>query len=321
MADQPNIQGHHHVTLCVGGAQEDYDFHTKVLSLKNVKKTALYDGVYPIRHFYYGNDMGEASNLVTCFPMRQSKRKGRQGNDQIATLALSIPDSSYDYWKKRLSDMGFDPKEGARFGEKILSFSHPCGIAYELATVPQDRRKAFGGGDVPAELAIHGTHGITVRTREIEVSDEFMDQGWNLKRVATEGDYSRWAFNGNAESGRFVDVKHEANMPNGTWTFGEGTIHHCAFEVADLDVQANVKMNLEGLGFTDTSDVKDRGYFWSIYVRTPSGALFEATVSKPEGMMIDESYEELGSTLQVPPVFQDQKDEIINFLDQEPLMY
>lgn len=50
MADQPNIERHHHATLCVGGAQEDYDFMTKVLSLKNVKKTALYDGVYPIRH-------------------------------------------------------------------------------------------------------------------------------------------------------------------------------------------------------------------------------------------------------------------------------
>ena len=89
----------------------------------------------------------------------------------------------------------------------------------------------------------------------------------------------------------------------------------------DLDVQNDVKVNLEGLGFTDTSDVKDRGYFWSIYVRTPSGALFEATVSKPEGMLIDESYEDLGSTLQVPPVFQDQKDDIINFLNEEPLIY
>jgi glyoxalase family protein len=24
------IQGHHHITLGVGGAQEDYDFHTKL---------------------------------------------------------------------------------------------------------------------------------------------------------------------------------------------------------------------------------------------------------------------------------------------------
>ena len=52
------IQRHHHITLCVGGAQEDYDFHTKILGLKSVKKTALYDGDVPIYHLYYGNDTG-----------------------------------------------------------------------------------------------------------------------------------------------------------------------------------------------------------------------------------------------------------------------
>ena len=53
------IQRHHHITLCVGTAQEDYDFHTKVLSLKSVKKTLIYDGVAPFYHLYYGNDIGE----------------------------------------------------------------------------------------------------------------------------------------------------------------------------------------------------------------------------------------------------------------------
>lgn len=321
MADQPNIERHHHVTLCVGGAQEDYDFMTKVLALKNVKKTALYDGVYPIRHFYYGNDLGEESTVVTCFPMRQSKRKGRKGNDQIGVLKLSIPASGVDYWNKRLKDHGFNPSEGERFGERFLAFEHPCGIDFQLVGIADDSRKPYAGAEVPAEMAIRGTHGIEVTTREIDVSDEFMTNGWNLQKVATDGEYSRWAFNGANETGKLVDVRHEANQSNGTWTFGEGTIHHCAFQVKDLDVQNDVKVNLEGLGFTDTSDVKDRGYFWSIYVRTPSGALFEATVSKPEGMLIDEPYEGLGATLQVPPVFQDQKEDIINFLNEEPLIY
>ena len=44
------IRRHHHITLSVGGAQEYYDFHTQVLGLKSVKKTALYDGDEPIHH-------------------------------------------------------------------------------------------------------------------------------------------------------------------------------------------------------------------------------------------------------------------------------
>jgi len=321
MAQVPNIERHHHVTLCVGGAQEDYDFHTKVLGLKNVKKTALYDGTVPIRHFYYGNDLGEESTLITAFPMRQSKRLGKKGNDQIGVLSLSAPATALGFWKKRLADHGFSVTEGERFGQKLLKFQHPCGIDYEIVGLDEDDRKPYTGAGIPEDKAIRGTHGITVTTREIERAGEFLQDGWNLTAESTpDGMYTRWAF-GKGGTGKIVDIRHEPNMENGTWTFGEGTIHHCAFQVADLDVQNDVKMNLEGLGFTDTSDVKDRGYFWSVYVRTPAGALFEATVSKPEGMLIDESYEELGTSLQIPPVFQDQRAELVRFLEQEPLMY
>src|SRR5919201_4634882 len=49
------IRGTHHLTFCVGGAQEDYDFHVRLLGLKSVKKTVLFDGEIPIYHLYYGN--------------------------------------------------------------------------------------------------------------------------------------------------------------------------------------------------------------------------------------------------------------------------
>ena len=314
------IEKHHHITLCVGTAQEDYDFHTKVLSLKNVKKTALYDGNYPIRHFYYGNDLGEESTLVTCFPMRQSNRKGRKGSGQVSVLRLSVPVSSLTYWEKRLKEFGYAVVKTERFGERILAFQHPCGIDYELVGIEDDARKPYSNGQVPAELAIRGTQGITVSTRELELSDEFMSQGWDARRVAADGKYTRYVF-GEGGPGKIVDFAHDPELPQCTWTFGEGTIHHCAFQVADFDVQDAVKANLEGLGFTDVSERKDRGYFSSIYVRTPSGALFEATVSKPEGMLIDESYEKLGTGLQIPPVFADRAKEIENFLELEPLRY
>lgn len=115
------------------------------------------------------------------------------------------------------------------------------------------------------------------------------------------------------------DFQVEPNLPQGSWTYGEGSVHHCAFKVDNLEVQKGVKFHLEGLGFTDVSDRKDRGYFDSVYVRTPGGALFEATVSKPEGFLIDETYENLGKTLQVPPVFAGRGAELTAYL--EPLKY
>lgn len=312
------IERHHHITLCVGTAQEDYDFHTRVLSLKSVKKTALYDGTVPIYHLYYGNDRGEESTLLTSFPMRQSGRVGRRGTGQISTLALSVPRSSLGFWKQRLGDAGLAVREGERFGERALHFAHPCGIPYALVGVADDDRRPYSNGEVPSELAIRGTHAVTVSAADLESSAEFLSLGWSARETARDGAYVRYVF-GDGGPGKMIDVAVEPDRPRGSWTFGEGTVHHCAFQVADFAAQDAVKAHLEGLGFTDVSDRKDRGYFWSIYVRTPSGALFEATVSKPEAFTIDERYEDLGRSFQVPPVFADRAGEIFEFL--EPLRH
>jgi len=309
------IQRHHHVTLNVGGAQEDFDFHTKVLGLKNVKKTALYDGEEPILHLYYGKDMGDVGALITCFPMRQSGRKARKGSGQISTICLSVPEGSLDFWQKHLTEKGFTTARNDRFGEKVLKFQHPCGIDYELVETPNDERTPYSNGVLPTQYGIKGTHGITVAVRDAENTDEFMHYGWNGKNRAADGSFVRYEL-GKGGSGTIIDFDVQPDLAPGSWTYGEGVPHHCAFEVADYDVQDRVKFHLEGLGYTDVSERKDRGYFDSVYVRTPGGALFEAAVSKPSGFMVDEAYEDLGRSMQVPPVFAHKTDEMLEYLEK-----
>jgi glyoxalase family protein len=310
-----DIKRHHHLTLNVGVAQEDYDFHTKLLGLKSIKKTALYDGDEPVLHLYYGNENGDPSTLITCFPMRQSGRKARRGTGQIGAVALSVPAQSLGFWKARLKEHGYAVTEAERFGERHLAFAHPCGIPYELVAIEKDARTPYSNGALPAEHGIRGTHGITVSVRDVEGSEEFMHYGWSGQERKTDGNYVRFEV-GAGGTGTIVDLLHEPNVPQGSWQYGEGVPHHCAFEVDTLDVQAHTKFHLEGLGYTDVSDVKDRGYFDSVYVRTPGGALFEATVSKPTGFLIDEPFEKLGSELQIPPVFAHRKDELVKYLEK-----
>ena len=312
------VERHHHITLCVGTAQEDYDFHTQVLGLKSVKKTALYDGDVPIYHLYYGNDVGLESTLVTTFPMRQSGRVGRRGTNQTKVLMLAVPDNALGYWRDRLRDHGFTVEELERFGEKQLHFTHPCGIEYALVGVAHDPRSAHSAGPVPQEMGIHGTHGITVSVYDLDLSADFMTQGWSGRHTHEEGDHVRFEV-GEGGSGAIVDFVAEPGLGQAGWMYGEGIVHHTAFQVADFSVQDAVKDGLVGLGFTDVSDRKDRGYFDSVYVRTPGGAMFEATVSKSTGFVIDEPLEELGKNFQVPPVFADRREYLLSYL--EPLQY
>ncbi len=304
------IARHHHITLCTGDAQEDYDFHTKLLGFKSVKKTLLYDGTVPIYHLYYGNDHGTESSLVTCFPMGRNGPKARPGSGQIARMLLSAPPGSLDYWRQRLQQHGIDVTDTERVGERCLDFRHPCGIEYSIVAVAGDDREPHTRGPVPADMMLRGTHSICVSVRDLDLMDEFMQLGWGGRRVADDTAYARYAV-GEGVSGALVDFISEPQRKQGSWTLAGGAIHHMAFQVGTHAEQNALKANLEALGFTDTSDVKDRGYFDSIYVRTPSGALFEATVSHQPSFACDEPPDRLGMEVMVSPQFRASRDELV----------
>jgi glyoxalase family protein len=316
MKQNPQVERHHHITLNVGTPQEDYDFHTKLLGMKSVKKTALYDGEEPVFHLYYGNDAAEESSLVTTFPMRQSGRRARPGSGTISIVALSVAVDSLPWWEKRLGN-AVRVRVHERFGDRVLRFSHPCGIEYELVGVRDDPRVPYSKGPVPQECGVRGLHGIVMSARDLMNTEEFLAEGWSGKRKNTDGRYVRYEL-GAGGTGAIIDVRHDPDVPQGSWAYGEGVVHHCAFQVKNLEVQTQVKSHLEGLGYTDVSDRKDRGYFDSVYVRTPGGPLFEASVSKEQGFTVDEPLAELGKSLQIPPPFLHRKDELTGHLGPIP---
>jgi glyoxalase family protein len=309
------LKGNHHLTFCAGSAQEDYDFHTRTLGLRSIKKTALYDGKVPIYHLYYGNANGDAGTILTSFPFRQAGVMGQRGTNQIKILNLSVPTGSLRFWADRFAAKGVPYKEVEILGTPRISFAHPCGIEYALVGVDESGDfDAWEKGGVPGEYGIRGAHGITISVRSGDEMTEFLTKGISAKEVAAHG--ARRLFRiGESGRGNFVELVHEPNLPDGTWRFGEGTIHHAAWDVGDGVSQKALKDWIEGLGYTDCSDVKDRGYFWSVYCRTPSGALFEFAWSKPEGWAIDEPADHLGEQFQVPPQFADQRDRIVGMLE------
>jgi glyoxalase family protein len=309
------IAGNHHLTFCVGGAQEDFDFHTRTLGLRSIKKTALYDGEVPIYHLYYGNAEGDPGTILTSFPMRQQGTRGRLGTNQVSRLNLSVPAESLGFWADRLSAAGIESEDASGYGAARLHFAHPCGLPYGLvADGDGDPGRSWERGGVGAEHAILGTHGVTVKVAYPEEMFRYLEKGIAAVAVGSEGASRRFEL-GSGGRGRWVEIVEERDEPPGTWYFGEGTIHHCAWDIGGSQPQMELKGWLEGLGYTDCTEAKDRGYFVSVYNRTPGGALFEYAWSKPGGWTIDEPADQLGNSFQIPPPFMHQKDYILNYLE------
>jgi glyoxalase family protein len=305
------IRGTHHLTFCVGGAQEDYDFHVRLLGLKSVKKTVLFDGEIPIYHLYYGNGLGDPSTLLTAFPYRQAGWMGKRGTNQAKSLDLAVPVNSLGFWADRLSEHGVEHERGEQFGTERLYFQHPCGIEYVIVgeTEPDDREPYEGPG-VPAEHAIRGAYGTTTSVREPDTMSFFVTEGMGGELLGTEGAHHQFQIGVEQGYGRMLELVEEPDLPQGTWNFGEGTIHHQAFDVVSAENQQEVKDWIVGLGFTDVSEAKDRGYFFSMYCRSPSGLLVEIAYGTPQGFLIDESADELGTHMCIPPHWESRRSEI-----------
>lgn len=310
----PHIAGSHHATLSVGGAQEDVDFHTDTLGMRFIKKTVLYDGSLPIYHLYYSNAHGDASAVVTTFPFRQAGITGRRGTNQARELHLAVPSTSLDYWSERLTSRGIAVQDAEVLDRRRLLLAHPCGIEYALVGVDDDPREGYGGAGVPVEHAIHGIYGVGVHVANPDNMVQFLNDQFYGKSLTEEGD--RVLLNvGQPGRGGSVELVVNRTDDPGTWTFGDGTIHHFAWDMEDSANQDAVKFEIEGVGYTDISELKDRTYFKSVYVRTPAGALFELAVTTPMGWATDESPNELGSAFQVPPQFEAQRDDILSQLE------
>src|SRR5579862_6403551 len=90
----------HHVTACVGGAQEDIDFFTQVVGQRLIKQTVLFDGRYAHYHLYYANANAEPGSVFTTFPY--SRVPGRRGSGQIAATAYTVPKAALQFWVDHL---------------------------------------------------------------------------------------------------------------------------------------------------------------------------------------------------------------------------
>jgi len=306
------VKGIHHITQCPGPAQQDVDFCTQVLGQRLVKQTVLLDGNIPIYHFYYGNADGEPGSITTSFPY--SRKPGRAGSGQISLLSYAIPKGTVSFWKEHVERHGVDHADiQERFARKFLRITHPAGMQYEVVEA-DDCRRPWTTRQISADVATRGFFGAVMSVRSIEEQEQFFADALGFRKVGIDGPYHRFEVAGGGPGG-IIDLHHEPDRPPGSWAFGAGTFHHIAFGVDNDEALFAQKALYEELGYTDASEVKDRFYFHSMYVRSPGGILVECTANVGSGFYRDETREELGTRLNLPPWYESQRADILARLE------
>jgi len=300
------IKGLHHVTATVNEAQEDYDFYTKTLGLRLIKETVNFDNE-SVYHFYYGNETGLPSTVFTTFPYgKQGVRKGVIGTGQVYETAFSVPSGAFDFWKERLRSKEISYREEKRFGRPHLLFEDPSGLKLSILEDGSDNREPVWAAEgIPKENAVIGIHNVMLAVQPDSGIRGFL-QFFGYEESDTDGYISLWETTEKGAGNSLVLFETDA-LPEGI--NGLGTVHHVAHRTANIEDSLIIKEQIEKEYGISVTEVKDRKYFKSIYFRVPGGVLFEVA-TEPPGFLVDESREELGSSLKLPDWQEPRREQI-----------
>jgi glyoxalase family protein len=300
------ILGIHHITAIAGDAKRNFNFYSKILGLRFIKKTVNFDdpGTY---HFYFGDEIGSAGTILTFFPWGEGIQQGRNGSGMATEIGYSVPKGSLDFWVKRLDHYNvIYNKPSEKFGEKYVSFLDPDGLKLELIeSKTADNRKPWETDEIKAENALKGFHNITLTLNNIKATAAILTDVFGYKLIDQNVNCFRYATD-TVESAAIVDLVELVDEKRGH--VANGSVHHVAFRVENDEILMHFREKIEALGIGITPQI-DRQYFHSLYFREPGGVLFEIATDNP-GFTVDETLNELGKGLKLPPQYESRREEI-----------
>lgn len=301
-----NVTGIHHITAISSNPQTTYDFYTRVLGLRLVKKSVNQDDPATY-HLFFGNKTGGPGMDLTFFPFQPSQ-PGQNGPGFVTATSLSVPVGSLGWWMKRFTTLEVEQQPiTQRFGQKVLAFQDTDGQQLELIETEkfdkQFEQLVWETKEVPVEQAIRCFHSATLATQTTARLQPLLEV-LGYEQIQAQDDLLLFALPGQLNAAQLVlQTSSEAYGHTGA-----GTVHHIAFTVHNREEQALWIERLSTLGLQPTT-VIDRYYFTSVYFRTPAGILFELASEGP-GFTADEDLETLGDELALPPFLEPHREQI-----------
>jgi glyoxalase family protein len=309
-----DIRGIHHLTTITSDAPKIWDFFTNKLGLHLIKKTVNQDDVRTY-HLYFTDDQGEAGTILTFFDF-PGIPKAQFGTDEVSRTSFRIPsDASFDYWKARFTELNirFDEEIYEVFGAKYLNFYDFDDQRYALVsdeTNPRTNDTTYAHtpwqfADVDPQHAIVGLGPMFITVEDDWQMEMVLTKVMGAEKIETQAEKTLYEFD-KGGYGAQVITTYSRLLPVATQGFGG--VHHLAFTVDDEEALHFWIHRLQELGLPNSGFV-DRFYFKSEYFRPTRNILFEIATNGP-GFLVDETYEEAGVHLELPPFLEDQREEI-----------
>lgn len=314
------LLGMHHVTAITSNAEMIYDFFTRVLGMRLVKKTVNQDDIHTY-HLFFADDCGHPGTDMTFFDFPGIPR-GTHGTNELHRTSFRVPsDEALEYYLNRFNEFDVEHDEITEwFGRKVLNFEDADGQLYMLISDENNKGVAPGSpwqhSPVPTEYAIHGLGPAIIKVAPFEEFMQVFKAVYLFEEVMSEGD-AHWLETGEGGNGGAVIVIRDAESPRGTQ--GYGTIHHIAFRVRNREHLEQWSDLLNHLAVT-SSGLVDRFFFESLYTIIMQPLLFELATDGP-GFLGDEDYDSLGESLSLPPFLEPNREEIeatIRHIDTTP---
>ena len=297
------LNGIHHITAITGDALANVDFHTRVLGLRLIAKTVNQDdpGAY---HLFYGDEHGSPGNDLTFFEY-PGAISGRAGAGMVHRVVWRItsPDA-FDFWADRVAGEGLPVTRE----DDGLIFASPEGLEHELVLDSSgDPPLRARHPEIPEELALAGFAGVRMYSLRPDASVQVLE---GVLEATPQPD-DVWQLRGDRRGGT---VQLDA-LPADRGIPGAGTVHHVAFYAPAAEHPQWPEV-LRGAGLQPTP-VIDRHYFHSIYFREPGGVLYELADDGP-GFTVDQSLDQLGVKVILPPWLESRRQQIESHLTPIP---
>ncbi|MCM3115684.1 ring-cleaving dioxygenase [Neobacillus sp. MER 74] len=310
------LLGLHHVSILTGKAEKNYDFYTKILGMRLVKKTVNQDNTESY-HLFYADAEGTPGTEVTFFDIPHLGQTYR-GTSDISTVSLRVRNSdSLLFWKERFKQFEVEHDDiQKRANRDTLAFRDFEGT--RLILVADNGENGVRAGipwqrdDIPLEHAIIGLGPVTLTVAIAEptigVLTEVMGFRFAGSYPSLEGNYPDILIYATAEGGSGAEVHIETRTDLPRVRLGRGGVHHVAFRIPNEEEYDQWAARLKEYRLP-TSGKVERYYFKALYFREPNGILFELSTDTP-GFATDEPMETMGEKLSLPPFLEPNRKEI-----------